>query len=219
MKIKVFNQKGEETGMMMLPKEIFGVDFDTDLIYEVQRAQMANRRKIVAHTKNRSEVAGGGKKPWAQKGTGRSRHGSIRSPIWRKGGVVFGPRKEKIFKQKINKKTRIKALFMVLSQKVRDNEVLVLDKIELKEAKTKIIAEILKKLGAFGKSIILSLEKNPKNKEEQKKIILASRNISRIKLLPIEDLNALDLLRAKFLVLTKSGINAISQTYIDKKDN
>jgi len=180
---------------------------------------MANRRKIVSYTKNRSEVAGGGKKPWAQKGTGRSRHGSIRSPIWRKGGVVFGPRKEKIFKQKINKKTRIKALFMVLSQKVRDNEVLVLDKIELKEAKTKIIAEILKKLGAFGKSIILSLEKNPKNKEEQKKIILASRNISRIKLLPIEDLNALDLLRAKFLVLTKSGINAISQTYIDKKDN
>lgn len=217
MKIKVYNQKGEETGMMTVPKEIFGVDFNPDLIYEVQRSQMANRRKIVAHTKNRGEVSGGGKKPWAQKGTGRARHGSIRSPIWRTGGVVFGPRKEKNFKQKINRKTKIKALFMVLSQKVNDNEILVLDKIELKEFKTKFVAEILKNLGVLNKSIIISLERGIK--DNQDKIILASRNINRVKLLPLEDLNALDLLSAKFLILTKSGINKMSQTYIDKKDN
>ncbi|MDP2820795.1 MAG: 50S ribosomal protein L4 [bacterium] len=217
MKIKVYNQKGEETEMMAVPKEIFGVDFNSDLIYEVQRSQMANRRKIIAHTKNRGEVSGGGKKPWAQKGTGRARHGSIRSPIWRKGGVVFGPRKEKNFKQKINKKTKVKALFMVLSQKVRDNELLVLDKIDLKEFKTKFVAEILKNLGALNKSIIISLEKGIK--DNQDKIILASRNINRVKLLPIEDLNALDLLSVKFLILTKSGINKMSQAYIDKKDN
>jgi large subunit ribosomal protein L4 len=217
MKIKVYNQKGEEAGTITVPKEIFGVDFDVDLIYQVQRSQMANRRKIVAHTKNRGEVAGGGRKPWAQKGTGRARHGSIRSPIWRKGGVVFGPRKEKTFKQKINRKTKLKALFMVLSQKIKDDEILVLDKIELKEYKTKFVAEIFKKLGVLNKSIILSLEKVAG--ENQNKIILASRNIKRVKLLPIEDLNALDLLSTKFLILTKSGINKLSETYIDKKDN
>jgi len=215
MEIKVFNQKGEESGKIKASKEIFGVDFNADFVHGVMVAQMANRRKTIAHTKERGEVRGGGKKPWAQKGTGRARHGSTRSPIWRTGGVTFGPRKEKNYKQKINKKVKIKALLMVLSSKLKDNEIFVLDKIELKEVKTKYMSKLLNNLGVLGKTSILSLEKDVDNKN----ILLASRNIERVNLLPVEDLNVLDLLSSKYLVLTKSGVSKLEKIYIDKKNN
>ena len=103
MLVNTYNQKGEKVGQTLLPREIFGVEINPDLVHQVVVSQMANRRKVIAHTKTRGEVRGGGKKPWRQKGTGRARHGSIRSPIWKGGGVVFGPRKEKIFKKEIPK--------------------------------------------------------------------------------------------------------------------
>ena len=129
MKVSVYNQEGKEVGKVLLPKEIFEVKVNPDLVHQVVVCQMANRRQPIAHTKDRGEVRGGGRKPWSQKGTGRARHGSIRSPLWIGGGVTFGPRKEKIFKKKIPKKMRRKALFMVLSGKAKENLLLVLDKL------------------------------------------------------------------------------------------
>jgi large subunit ribosomal protein L4 len=120
-----------------LPKEIFDVEINPDLIHQVVVAQTANRRRVIAHTKGRGEVRGGGKKPWRQKGTGRARHGSIRSPLWKGGGVTFGPTKERTFKKEINKKMKRKALFMVLTAKAKNNLLLVLDKIILEQPKTK----------------------------------------------------------------------------------
>jgi len=113
----VYNQKGEKLNAVNLPESVFGLKMNPDLVYQVAVTQAANRRRITAHTKDRGEVSGGGKKPWRQKGTGRSRHGSNRSPIWRHGGVVFGPRNDKVYGGKINKKMRRKALAMVLSAK------------------------------------------------------------------------------------------------------
>ena len=119
--IDIYNQKGEKTGKIDIPESIFSLEPNIDLIHQVYVAQQANSRIAIAHTKTRGEVRGGGKKPWKQKGTGRARHGSIRSPIWKGGGVTFGPRSDRNFSKAINKKQRQKALFMVLSSKVNDN--------------------------------------------------------------------------------------------------
>ena len=128
MKIDIYNQKGEVTGSTTLPKEIFGVEFNADLVHQIAVSLSANKRQVSAHTKNRAEVRGGGKKPWRQKGTGRARVGSIRSPLWKGGGVTFGPRTDRKFEVEIPKKMRRKALFMVLSQKAKNNTLVVLDK-------------------------------------------------------------------------------------------
>ncbi len=202
MKYPVYNTKGEKTGMIDLPKKIFGVEPNHDTIYQTVVLQMSNRRQKVAHTKDREEVRGGGKKPWRQKGTGRARHGSIRSPIWKGGGVTFGPRNEKSFKKKINKKTKKKALFMVLSKKAKDNFLFVLEDIDLKEAKTKLMVEILKNLNIEKKVIIATLAKD-------KNVFMASRNIPKVSIMPVLDLNALDLLSSSYLVLTKEGIKSM----------
>jgi large subunit ribosomal protein L4 len=116
-KVSLYNQKGEVVGETLLPKEIFDIKMSPDLVHQVVIAQMGNRRKIIADTKNRSEVSGGGKKPWRQKGTGRARHGSTRSPLWRHGGITFGPTTEVSFKKEIPNKMKRKALFMVISEK------------------------------------------------------------------------------------------------------
>lgn len=215
LEIQLYNQEGEKIKTITLPKELFGLDFNPDLVHQVVRTQMANRRQPIAHTKDRGEVKGGGRKPWPQKGTGRARHGSIRSPIWRKGGITFGPRKERVYQQKINKKMKRKALAMVLSAKLKDGEIIVLDKLVLKSPKTKIISGLFRKLGILGKSILLSLSKEKEG--VKKEIILSARNIKKLKLLPAADLNALDLLSSKYLVLTKAGIDELKKLYLDKK--
>ncbi len=207
MKITVYNQEGKEAGTTLLPKEIFDVKLSPDLLYQVVVSQMANRRQVIAHTKGRGEVRGGGKKPWRQKGTGRARAGSIRSPLWRGGGITFGPSKEKIFKKKINKKMRRLALFMALSSKAKNNLLLVLDKIDLETPKTRLMAKILKNLPVKGTSLI-ALPKYEKN------MILASRNLQGLHTLEARNLNAFELFSFKYLIMPNDTIKIIKETFL-----
>jgi len=210
MKYVIYNQEGKETGTTLLPKEIFDVKMNPDLLHQTVVSQMANRRQILAHTKDRSEVRGGGRKPWRQKGTGRARHGSIRSPLWKGGGVTFGPTKERVFKRKINKKTKKQALSMVLSAKVKNNLLLILD-LDLKQmpAKTKQMAEIFKKLPLKG-SALIALPKIDLN------FIKSTKNIPKIETIEARNLNALDLLLFKHLILPKESIKIIQNNFTEK---
>lgn len=206
-KAVVYNQEGAESGTTLLPKEIFDIKVNPDLVYQVVVSQMANRRVVLASTKNRGEVRGGGRKPWRQKGTGRARHGSRRSPLWIGGGVTFGPLKERVFEKKINKKMQRKALFMVFSAKAKSNSILVLDGLNLEKAKTKIMAGILAKL-PIKNSAIIALPKKEDN------IFKAARNIPGIEIMEARNLNALDLLSFKYLILPKEGIKTIKETFL-----
>ena len=220
MKVKVYNQKGEEVGTTVLPKEVFEREINPDLIHQVVVCMMANQRHPWAHTKDRGEVSGGGKKPWRQKGTGRARHGSIRSPIWRGGGVTFGPRKEKVFAKKLNKKMKRKALFMALSSKVKDNELILLDDLKLEKPKTKIMENIIKNI----KTKILNEDVSKKIKRKKceflialpKKdinVIKATENIPYIDTIPADSLNVLDILKYKYLLMPKQTIGVIEKVY------
>jgi large subunit ribosomal protein L4 len=206
MKANVYNQKGEETGTVVLPKDIFEVKINPDVIYEVAVSQASNRRKPIAHTKGRGEVRGGGKKPWRQKGTGRARHGSIRSPLWKGGGTTFGPTKNKDYKKKINEKVKRIALFMVLSAKAKDNLLTVLDEIKFEAPKTKAMEAIIKALSLKG-SVLVALPKTEKN------VFLATRNITGVKAIEAKNLNALDLLTFKNLIMGKEAIKTIKETF------
>jgi large subunit ribosomal protein L4 len=216
MLVNIYNQKGKEISQTRLPKEIFGVALNEDLVHQVVISQMANRRQVIAHTKNRGEVRGGGRKPWRQKGTGRARHGSIRSPIWRGGGVTFGPRKERVFKKRIPQKMRRNALLQVLSAKAKNNLLVVLDKLKLEKIKTKEMAEIIKGLkiggeGLKGKSVLIALP------EMDKDIIIAARNIPEIATIQAKDLNCLDLLSFKYLLLPKNSLKVIKDTVLSRR--
>ena len=213
----VYNQKGEKAKVMDLPEGVFGVKMNPDLVYQVAVTQAANRRRITAHTKDRGEVSGGGKKPWRQKGTGRSRHGSNRSPIWRHGGVVFGPRNDKVYGGKINKKMRRKALAMVLSSKAAQNTLILLDDLKIDNSKTKEMAKILtavKKANANlekGK-ILIALP------EFEKTLILAGRNIPNLATIEAAKLNVLDLLNAKCLLMPIESVEVIERTIAAGKE-
>ncbi|HJN62059.1 MAG TPA: 50S ribosomal protein L4 [Candidatus Parcubacteria bacterium] len=208
MLVKMYNQKGENIGQTRLPSGIFGVKMNSDLVHQVAVSQMANRRRIIAHTKGRAEVRGGGKKPWRQKGTGRARHGSIRSPIWRGGGVTFGPTKERVFKKTIPTKMKRKALFIVLSAKAKNNLLILLDKLNIEKAKTKAMAEILKKLPCKDNKALIVLSKMEKN------TILSARNLPKLKTIQAKDLNILDLLSFKYLLIPKDSIKVIEETFL-----
>ena len=156
METQVYNQKGKAVGAFDLPESIFGLPWNGDLVHQVVSAMQANARTPVAHAKGRSEVRGGGRKPWKQKGTGRARHGSSRSPIWRGGGVTHGPNNEKSYTQKINKKMRAKALYTVLSEKVRRGQIIFLEELNLKNIKTKDAVTVmgnLSKISGFEKIV------------------------------------------------------------------
>ena len=208
MKVKVYNQNKEETGEIELPKEIFEIEINSDLIHQVILAQQGNRRQGTAQAKMRGEVRGGGKKPWRQKGTGRARHGSTRSPLWRGGGVTFGPRGDRSYKKKIPKKMSRKALFMVLSAKAKENLILVLDNLKFEKPKTKQMAEILNKLFLKQGSGLIALARIDKN------LILSIRNIAKTGSIQAKDLNALDLLSYKYLVISEQGIETIKKTFL-----
>ncbi len=210
MKVPVYNNEGKIVEEMELPTKVFDVPQNTDLVYQVATTQMANRRQVIAHTKHRGEVSGGGKKPWAQKHTGRARHGSIRSPLWRKGGVVFGPRKNRVYAKSLNNKMRVKALLCVLSEKARNNFVVVLDQLNMEAPKTRVLVELLKKLPLKQKTTVLALAKPNKN------LFLAGRNISTLHMLGAKELNVFDLLSSQFIVMPKDAIKTIEDTFLKK---
>ena len=151
--VLVYNEKGEEVGKQELNPNIFAIKFNKDLIYQAVVTQLANKRLNLAHAKDRSEVKGGGRKHWRQKGTGRARQGTIRSPLWRHGGVTFGPLKDRNFSKKINKKQKRKALFMVLSDKATNDKIYCLDEFNNQEPKTKYILQILKSFKLYSEDI------------------------------------------------------------------
>jgi len=208
-KIKVYNLEGKETETLELSDVVFGVTPKADVLHQVVTAFLANKRKPYAHTKTKGEVRGGGKKPWKQKGTGRARHGSSRSPIWVGGGITFGPRKERNYAIKINKKLKSAALRMALSDKFNNNGLIIVDKIAIKEPKTKLILGAVKNL--FGK-----LGKEMKGKgllvtDENKNIKQASRNLKEFKNIKGTDLNVLDTVGSDYLVLEKNAVTALEQ--------
>jgi large subunit ribosomal protein L4 len=142
--VSLYNTKGENIGSLTLEASLFDVKLSPALVHEAVVAQQANSREAIAHTKTRGEVAGSSKKPWAQKGTGRARHGSTKSPIWVGGGITFGPRNDRNFSLKINKRAKRKALAMILSEKVATERFVAIDALDLKNGKTKELAQILK---------------------------------------------------------------------------
>lgn len=193
-------------GKMRLKPEIFGVEVKPSVVHQVAVAMLSNARSPYAHVKTRGEVRGGGRKPWRQKGTGRARHGSIRSPLWVGGGITFGPRKERTYKQKINKKMKTKALLMCLTDKVKSNKLILLDKIELVEAKTKYFAEIINKL-PIEKRVLFILPNG------DGKIMRSARNLPKVEIETADNFNVLNLLNSKFLVLTKESVRKIEEKY------
>ena len=203
MKAPVYNSTGKKVSDVELNDELFNLPWNGDLVHQVVTAMSANARQNLAHTKDRSEVAGGGRKPWRQKGTGRARHGSRRSPIWRTGGVTFGPRNDKVFAKKLNKKMKSKALFTVLSQKLRDGEVIFVDDLALTEPKTKQAQAFLDGLAKDHEKINYrqgsrALIVTP---ERQEAYELSFRNIPSVLTEEVRNLNAAELLSYKYLVL------------------
>lgn len=210
MKTDLYNMKGEKTGEVTLPKEVFGVEANPDLIYQVMRMQMLSRRQNTAQAKDRSEVRGGGKKPWRQKGTGRARHGSRRSPIWKGGGVTFGPTTQRNYKKKINKKVKRLAVCMVLSAKKEKNFIFFVSDLNVKEPKTKEMREFLKKTFCDKSTLVVLPEMN-------KNLILSLRNIEEVDTIQAKDINALDLLSYKYLIMPEKSIKVIKETIKNEK--
>lgn len=212
MQVNLYNQFAEKIGTVSLPDSVFAVPSNNDLLHQVVTSQMANKRQVLAHAKTRAEVRGGGKKPWRQKGTGRARHGSIRSPIWKGGGVTFGPTKERDFKKKINKKMVRKALLVALSEKARSKNMVVVDSINLNAPKTKEVADILKlfknKLNTSG-SILIAPPSTDKN------LWRAAKNIQKVEIIEARNLNPLKVLSYKNLMIMKDAVKVIN----NQRDN
>ncbi|MDP3731378.1 MAG: 50S ribosomal protein L4 [bacterium] len=217
MKTDLYNQQGEVISQIDLPDEIFGLKVNNDLVHQAMVAQLGNSRQVLAHTKDRSEVRGGGKKPWRQKGTGRARHGSIRSPIWKGGGVTFGPTKERNFSKSINKKMKRKALFMALSSKASSQQLMVLESLSIEKPKTKLADQVIKGLSSKMKGYKASKKKRDSLvlvlPDTDKAIEKSTRNLDYTKVLSAKSLNILDILNNKYLLLTQESIPAIQKHY------
>jgi large subunit ribosomal protein L4 len=206
MKINVYNIKGTKVEEMDLSDSVFGLPKNDDLVHQVAVSLGANKRESIAHTKTRGERAGSGRKPWKQKGTGRARVGSVRSPIWKKGGIVFGPRSERNYKKKINSKMNANAILSVLSGKAKDNEIYVIDKMELTDKKTKEMAKVIKNLKISGKVLVVFGKK-------EKDIMLASRNLKNAQNIFSDQLNVLDMLNNRNMLISKESIKQIEKKY------
>ncbi|MCK5080763.1 MAG: 50S ribosomal protein L4 [Candidatus Moranbacteria bacterium] len=197
---------GEKVEELELNQEVFGVEIKDELIHQIYVSQASNRRQVLAHTKTRSDRQGSGKKPWKQKGTGRARAGTASSPIWRKGGVVFGPSNERNFKKKINRKMNKSAIKMALSGKLKDKELIVLSDNNFSEKKTKKAQEVLKNLGIEG-SVLWAFEK----KELDSQIVI--RNLEKVASIFTDNINVYDMLNNKHLLITKEGIKKLEEKY------
>ena len=215
----IYAVDSKKAGSITLPEAVFGLAWNSDLVHQVVTAMQANARQSSAHTKDRSEVSGSTKKPWAQKGTGRARHGSTRSPIWRTGGVTFGPRNEKDYSQKINRKMKVKALYTVLSKKFADGEVLLVSDFAMKAPKTKDAREALTKLGSIsGYEAVGTRRKNaayvilPKADANVKK---SFQNMGNVLVGTVNTVNPVDLLTYKYVIFADP---AESVKVIDSKN-
>ncbi len=205
MKVNIYTIEGKVSKTLDVPEAIFGAEWNADLVSQVLYSQASNRRAGTAHTKDRSEVAGGGKKPWNQKGSGRARHGSSRSPIWRHGGVTFGPRNDKSYKKVIPKGMKVAALFSLLSAKVKAGKVIFLDEIPTLTGKTKEADERMKGLTTIdgfktlrykkANNVYLSIKKGDDVTKR------AFRNLPYMTLHNMDDLNPLDIANTRYLVI------------------
>ena len=203
MELKVLNTAGKQVGTVELNDAVFAVEYNEALIHQVVVAQLANKRQRTKSALTRTEVRGGGVKPYRQKGTGRARQGSIRSPQFVKGGVVFAP-KPRDFRQKLNKFSKRQALLSALSQKIRQDEFIVVDEFKVKEAKTKEVANILKALELNKKTLLVVAEDN-------KDLLRASRNIADLQVINADLINVYDVVRSNKCVVTKAAAEKIEE--------
>lgn len=219
MEFPLYNQNAENIGTVELADSVFGLPMNQDLLHQVITSQMSNKRQVLAHTKGRGEVRGGGKKPWKQKGTGRARHGSIRSPIWRSGGVTSGPTKEKNFKKDINKKMMQKALKVALSSKARDGQLFILDAINIGTSdasvgairpKTKEMDTVMKKfttiLGRLNNVLLVT-------PTDSAVLYKSARNLPYLDTIEARNLNPLVLLEANRVILSKESLAVIEKQW------
>jgi large subunit ribosomal protein L4 len=205
--VTLYTQDGSSKGTLTLDESLFGVSVNPALVHEAVVAQTANSRSAIAHTKTRGEVAGTGKKPWKQKGTGRARHGSRRSPIWSGGGITFGPRSNRNFSVKINKQARRKALAMVLSDKVANDRFIAVDQFVSDEGKTKELVGMLTKLPSSGKKTLIVTT------PENTLIRRAAHNLPGITTIPANTLNIVDLLRYEYVLMTEPAVVMVTDIY------
>ena len=211
LQVSIYNQSGEEMGKLDLNPNLFEVPINQSVVHEAVVSQQANSRVTLAHSKGRSDVRGGGKKPWKQKGTGRARHGSIRSPLWKGGGVTFGPLNIRNFVKKINRKTKQKALAMVLSDVVSNNVFFVVDSLVLPEFKTKTLSKMLKTLPEPEKKTLIIVE------EENTGIGVAANNMDRTQVIPVNCLNVLEILKAGRIVASQDAVMRMNELFAKNK--
>ena len=204
-KIDVYNMQGKKVSDLELNDKVFGIEPNENVVHSVLVNYLANQRQGTQSTKTRAEVRGGGRKPWRQKGTGRARQGSIRAPQWIKGGIALGP-KPRSYSYKINKKEKQLAIRSILSSKVLENELTVVDKLEVKEPKTKVMVKALTDLKVEGKTLIILADKNENVK-------LSSRNIEGVKTIELNTINVFDLLKYNKLVLPVDTVKKIEEVY------
>jgi len=205
-KVKLYNTEGKVVGEKSLKADVFGVAVNPTLVHEVMVGLMASARQPLAHTKTRGEVRGGGRKPWKQKGTGRARHGSSRSPIWVGGGITWGPRKERDYTKKINRKSRKQALLMALSDKVANERLVLLEELDSKTGKTKDTVSLLGKLPVKGKLILVTSGRSDL-------LSRSVRNLKTVRLLGSGSVGLMDVLKADGLVLTPEAAERFEKTY------
>lgn len=203
--IKVYNMDGTEAGSLELSEKVFGVEYREELIHQAIVTRLANDRQGTKSTLTRTEVRGGGRKPWRQKGTGNARQGSIRAPQWIKGGVVFAP-KSRDFSKGMNKKAKRAALVSALSRKLADGEIVVLENLSVVNGKTKEMAAMQKALN-LNKTAIIYMDK------ADEKVILAARNIANLSTLPVEQLSVYEIVANEKVVLTKNAVKMIEEAY------
>ena len=204
-KNNVINVKGEKVSDITLNENIFGIKPNDAVLYDAITLAQTSQRQGTADTKTRSEVSGGGRKPWRQKGTGRARQGSTRAPHWYHGGIVFGPH-PRTYGKKMNRKERVLALKSALSYKVEENEIIILDELDVKTPKTKDMIKLLNDIKAPKKTLIVVDELSDN-------LILATRNIPKVELLEASEINVLDIIGADGLVITKKAVEMIEEAY------
>ena len=204
-KVDVYDLKGKKVSDMELAQNVFGIEPNENIVHTVLVNYLANQRQGTQSTKTRAEVRGGGRKPWRQKGTGRARQGSIRAPQWIKGGIALGP-KPRSYKYTVNKKERRLAIKSILSSKVLEKELTVVEKLELKEIKTKSMVNALAALKVEGKTLIVLPETN-------KNVIMSARNIEGVKTISANNINVFDLLKYKNLILPVDTVKKLEEVY------